>query len=256
MYLVSYETTMTYHAKRAIEDTSKGIWSAVEAVPQSRNYQGVVTQIHKLIRSGHLKPGDKLPTEREMVERFKIGRSSVRDAIRILEVMGTVKVRQGGGTVIQDLSPRTLVAPIATMLTRRRTMVAELLDLRKILEPPLAARAAKNATGEDIAHLEGILVRQQEKVKRGEAAASEDAEFHSRIAKACGNRLVLSVLDLLMDLLSETRAQTLLSKTRAHRSLAGHRRILRAIVQRDPVAAEASMRNHIRSVGMIVLDRL
>jgi len=246
----------TEQAKQAVDDRPKDLWSAVEAIPQSRTYEAVVAQIHQLIRNGHLKPGDKLPPEREMVEHFKVGRSSIRDALRVLEVMGTVKVRQGGGTVIQDLSPQTLVTPLATMLTRRRAMVAELMDLRRILEPPLAARAAKNATAEDIAHLEGILARQQEKLSRGEPSGSEDAEFHNGVARACGNRVVLNVLDILMDLLSETRAQTLLSKARAQRSLAGHRRILRAIARRDPTSAEISMRHHIRSVGTIVLDRL
>jgi GntR family transcriptional repressor for pyruvate dehydrogenase complex len=228
----------------------------LDAIPASRLYEGVISQVHRLIRDGHLKPGDKLPPERELVARFKVGRSSIRDAIRVLEVMGTVRVRQGGGTVVQDLSPRSLVAPLATMLQRRRELVSELMDLRKILEPPLAARAARKATPEDLARLDEVLARQAEKTRRGEPAVDEDAEFHRGIAQAGGNQVVLNVLDILMDLLAETRVQTLQVRGRSQRSMAGHRRILQAIRRRDPAAAERSMRNHIRSVEEIILQEL
>jgi len=229
---------------------------ALHAIRTSRVYEAVVSQIHQLIQDGHLKPGDKLPPERELVERFQVGRSSIRDAIRILEVMGTVKVRQGGGTVVQDLSPRSLVTPLASLLSRRRAVVEEFMDLRRILEPPLAARAATHAKAADLSHLKQVLARQREKVVRGEVAVNEDAEFHKGVARAAGNRVVLSVLDLLMELLAETRVQTLQVKGRAQRSLAGHHRILRAIRRGDPVAAEAAMRNHIAKVEEIILDKL
>ena len=229
---------------------------ALYAIRTSRVYEGVVSQIHRLILDGDLKPGDKLPPERELVQRFEVGRSSIRDAIRILEVMGTVKVRQGGGTVVQDLSPQSLVSPLASMLRRRRALVEELMDLRRLLEPPLASRAATKRTAHDIERLEQTLIRQGEKVSRGEMGASEDAEFHKGIARAGGNRVVLSVLDILMDLLAETRVEELQVEGRARRSLAGHRRILRAIRRQDAIAAEAAMRSHIAKVEEIILEKL
>ncbi len=232
-------------------------WSSTtEALPQGRNYEGVVEQIHQLIRDGHLKPGDKLPPEHKLMADFGVGRSSIRDAIRVLEVMGAVKVRQGGGTVVQDVSPRTIVIPLATMLSRRRALVAELMDLRLILEPPLARRAAKSVTAQDIAHLEEVLDRQREKVTLGQPAVEEDAEFHGIIARAGGNQVVLNVLDVLMELLQETRAQSLQLKTRSRQSVSSHGRILGALRKRDPAAAEAAMRNHIRSVEQTVRKRL
>jgi len=221
-----------------------------------RIYEGIVSQIHRLIRDGDLKPGDKLPPERELSQRFQVGRSSIRDAIRVLEIMGTVKVRQGGGTIVQDLSPRSLVAPMASMLRRQRAMVEDIMDLRTMLEPSLAARAARNATADDIAQLAGVLDRQRLKVGRGEVAVSEDTDFHRGIAQAGGNPVVLSVLDILMGLLAETRVEALQVRGRAERSLNGHRRILRAIRRKDPVAAEAAMRSHISSVEEIILDGL
>jgi len=181
-----------------------------------------------------------------------VGRSSIRDAIRVLEAMGLVKSRQGGGTVVQDLSPQTVVAPLASMLTRKPALVEELMDVRSIIEPALAARAARHATAEQIASMKAILQRQRARVRRGELAIEEDSQFHNAIANAAGNRVMLSVLDVLMDLLAHTRSATLQSKGRALRSLGSHRRILRAIERGTASSAERAMREHIASVHEVV----
>src|SRR6202521_6384775 len=113
-----------------------------EAVKKIKLYEKVAQQIQGLIRDGLLKAGDKLPPERELAETFQVSRSSLRDAIRTLEVMGLVEPRQGEGTIVLDLDASALVSPLSTMLRQKRELVGELLDLRKIIEPPLAARAA------------------------------------------------------------------------------------------------------------------
>src|SRR5438128_11807142 len=132
-----------------------------EPVRKVRRYEQVADQIRRLISDGTLKPGDLLPPERELAVRLGVGRSSVRDAVRTLEVMGILEPRQGHGTVVRDLSTDALVVPLASVLTRKREMVRELLDVRRMIEPALAARAAKNATAEEIAHMEDILRRHE-----------------------------------------------------------------------------------------------
>lgn len=226
-----------------------------EAPGAMRAYEGILGHIHQLVEDGVLKPGDKLPSERKLAERFRVGRSSVRDAIRILEVRGVVKARQGGGTVVQAFSSDALVAELAGTLVRKRALVQELMEVRCMLEPPLAARAAVHASAEQIEHMEDILLRQRRKVKRGEMAVEEDTEFHSTIARAAGNRVMLAVLDTLVSLLTETRRRVLHDQERARSSLAGHRQVLRAIRRREPGAAERAMRKHIRSVEAIILRR-
>ncbi|HEU4386021.1 MAG TPA: FadR/GntR family transcriptional regulator [Anaeromyxobacteraceae bacterium] len=218
----------------------------------ARAYENILTHIHQQVEDGVLKPGDKLPSERKLAELFGVGRSSVRDAIRILEVRGIVKPRQGGGTVVQALTSDALVAELASVLVRKRALVQELMDVRCMIEPPLAARAAAHATPEQIEHLEAILRRQGAKVKRGEMAVEEDTEFHSAIAEAAANRVMLAVLDTLVGLLTETRKHTLHPGVRARSSLAAHRLVLRAIRRREPGAAEAAMRKHIRAVEGII----
>ena len=227
-----------------------------EAVKKTKVYEKVAQQIHGLIRDGLLKPGDRLPPERELAETFQVSRSSLRDAIRVLEVMGLVAPRQGEGTVVKDLSAESLVQPLASILAHRRELLGELLDLRKILEPPLAARAAERATEDEHEALEAILKRQKEKVDRGELAVEEDSEFHYGIARAARNSIILKVLDVFMDLMKESRERSLQVEGRLQKSFAGHRRILNAIKRRDAHAAEIAMRRHIEEIEGIVLTKI
>jgi GntR family transcriptional regulator, transcriptional repressor for pyruvate dehydrogenase complex len=226
-----------------------------EVVRRNKVYEEVAKQIERLILK-KLKPGDKLPSERELAELLQVSRSSIRDAIRGLELMGVVEPRQGAGTIVRELSVEPLVNPFANALKRRQELVSELLDFRKMLEPPLAARAATHASVDEISEMEEILQRQEGKLSKGEAAIAEDAEFHYSIALASGNSVVLKVIDILMDLLRDTRERSLQLKGRPQKSLAGHRRILAAIKRRDAEAAKSAMRRHIEDVEEIVLDKL
>src|SRR5207249_12011936 len=227
-----------------------------ETVRKVRRYEQVAEQIRRMISEGALKPGDLLPPERELVAKLGVGRSSNRDAVRTLEVMGILEPRQGHGTVVRDLSTDALVVPLASVLTRKREMVAELLDVRRILEPALAARAARNASDDEIAELEEILRRQEQKLQRGEPAIEEDSQFHYALALAARNSVLQRVLDVLMDLLRESRTRSLQVPGRLERSYAGHRRILRAIKRRDAKAAEKAVKQHLSEIEAILMRQI
>lgn len=226
-----------------------------EAIRRNKVHEEVAKQLEDMIHN-RLRPGDKLPAERELAESLGVSRSSVRDAIRKLELMGLVEPRQGTGTVVRDVTTESVITPLANVIARKRQLVSELLDFRKMLEPPLAARAAIHASPEQIAAMEDILRRHEEKVAGGHPAVKEDSEFHYTIATASGNTIVLKVLDVVMDMLRETRSRSLQTRGRPEKSLAGHRRILTAIKDRDPEAAEAAMREHISNIEKIVLHKL
>jgi GntR family transcriptional regulator, transcriptional repressor for pyruvate dehydrogenase complex len=230
------------------------IKSDFEVVRRNKVYEEVAKQIERLILK-KLKPGDKLPSERELAELLQVSRSSIRDAIRGLELMGLVEPRQGAGTIVREVSAELLVNPFANALKHRRELVGELLDFRKMIEPPLAARAATHATAEEIAEMEEILQRQEKTQNQGDAAIAEDAEFHYSVALASGNSVVLKVIDTLMDLLRDTRERSLQVEGRSQKSLAGHRRILAAIKRHDGEAAKNAMRRHIEDVEEIVLNK-
>jgi GntR family transcriptional repressor for pyruvate dehydrogenase complex len=228
--------------------------SDFETVRRNKVYEEVAKQIERLILK-KLNPGDKLPSERELAEMLRVSRSSIRDAIRGLELMGLVEPRQGAGTIVRATSADSLLNPFANALKHRREMVSELLDFRKMLEPPLAARAAAHASADELSEMDEILQRQETKQSLGDAAVAEDAEFHYSIALASGNSVVLKVLDILMDLLRDTRERSLQVEGRPQKSLAGHRRILAAIKRHDAEAAKSAMRRHIEDVEEIVLEK-
>ena len=227
-----------------------------EAVPRTKLYQKVVKQVQDIISDGLLRPGDKLPPERELAEMLHVSRGSLREAILALESMGLVEPRHGEGTVIRDLSAAPLVNQLSAMLVQKRALVGELLEFRLMIEPTLAARAATNATKEEIAHLEEILKRQKIKVDQGELAVDEDSKFHYAIAQAARNSVVLKVLDVFMDFLRDSRELSLQVEGRPQKSLNSHRRILSAIARKDPAAAETAMRTHISTIEGLVLKKM
>jgi len=245
--LVSHQTT----AMLATEAPAK---VGFETIPRNKVYQAVAKQLERHITE-RLKPGDLLPPERQLVQMLGVSRGSVRDAIRSLELKGLLEPRQGIGTVV--CSPGASAAnPLAKALMHKRKLVAELIDVRKMIEPHLAARAATHASDQEVAEMEDILARQGAKVRRGELATEEDSEFHYSIALASNNSAILKVVDVLMDLLRDTREHSLQGAGRQEKSLAGHRRILSALKRQDSAAAEAAMRRHLQEIENIALKKL
>ena len=225
-----------------------------EAIPRNKVYQEVARQLERRIVE-ELKPGDLLPPERELVRTMGVSRDSVRNAIRTLELMGLLEPRQGIGTVVCSPAAKQN-NPLATALLEKRKMVAELIDVRKMLEPPLAGRAALHISRDAIADLEDILVRQKAKVLQGQSGIEEDSEFHYAIALASDNGVILKVVDVLMDLLRETRESSLQVEGRQEKSLACHHRILSALKLGDAAAAESAMRRHLQEIETVVLKKL
>jgi GntR family transcriptional repressor for pyruvate dehydrogenase complex len=223
-------------------------------IRKTRIHEEVAHRLENMILE-QLKPGDKLPPERQLADLFAVSRSSIRDAIHTLTLMGLVEARQGAGTVVRDGEADSGPTPLASVLERQRERVLELLEIRKIIEPALAARAATHATAAQIARMEQILRRQEEKVQRGELAIEEDAQFHYNLALAVNNATLLKMVDVLMDLLRQTHERTLQDGGRLHKSLEGHRRILAAVKSRDPQSAESAMRQHVEEIEAIVLRK-
>jgi len=131
-----------------------------------------------------------------------------------------------------------------------------LLDVRGMIEPPLAARAALKASRDAIADMDDILSRQEAKIRAGDLGIEEDSQFHYAIALASDNAAVLKVVDVLMDLLLETRERSLQVEGRQEKSLAGHHRILSALKLGDAAAAESAMRRHLQEIENVVLKKL
>ncbi len=225
-------------------------------VKRSRVHEDIVQQMTQLIKDGKLRPGDKLPPERELAETLGVSRPTLRNALRVLEGLRMIESRQGDGTYVSQANFEQLVAPLAAVLSTRAFLVKDILELRQIIEPPIAERAALKARPEDIEELESILAVQAKKAGEGLETAEEDTRFHYAIAEATGNQMVVHLIDLVMSLLGEVRASWLQVPDRREVSLAGHRAILNAIKARDQAAASQTMKEHIERIGQAIETQL
>ena len=129
----------------------------LKAVKKTRIYEDVVSQIHELITDGRLKAGDQLPSERELAETFKVSRTSVREALRALETQGLMVTRTGMGTFVADLPTESLVELLAKLLIEAKDALADIFEMRKLIEPQIAALAAERASKSDIEGMREIL---------------------------------------------------------------------------------------------------
>jgi GntR family transcriptional repressor for pyruvate dehydrogenase complex len=227
----------------------------IEPVKSTRIYEEIVRQIKQMISEGRLKSGDQLPPERDLADKFVVSRTSVREALRALESLGLVEIRAGEGTFVRQGSVEALIEPLALVMLSQREGIAELFEARRLLEPAIAALAARRATPEEIQEMDHILDEQGAEAAAGRTGLIQDAKFHAAIASAAHNQAITRIVHAMMDLLTQSREESLGTPGRPARSHESHRRILEAIVRRDAAAAEEAMREHITTVEALVLDQ-
>ncbi len=228
---------------------------AFRAVRKTRVSQDIIEQVRDLVTSGRLKPGDRLPSERELSQALSVSRSSVREAVRAMESMGLIEARAGEGTFMASPSGSRGSDPLIASLHQDWSTQHKLFEVRRVIEPDLAALAARRATAEQIERLRAILNDQEAEIARGGTGVKQDNLFHFLMAEATGNEALVRIVDSLMDLLLKTREESLQHDERRDQSLKQHRTILAAIEARDPRAAERLMREHIRDVEELVFSK-
>jgi len=227
----------------------------VEPIRRSRLYQGIVEQIEGLLARGDIRPGDQLPAERALAEQFQVSRASVREALRSLELLGVVQTRAGGGTFVRQAKADDLARPLTSLITRGHTLT-DVIEVRLLIEPAIAAQAAARRSDAQLAELREIFAAQERKVAAGESYAEEDARFHELIGEAARNELLVTMLEVIWDVLRSSRDEWLQTNQRAHRSVDAHRRILTAVEAGDAEAARTAAAEHIREVGEGILKLL
>jgi len=220
----------------------------IEPVRSTRIYEEIVRQIKALITEGKLRSGDQLPPERELAAEFKVSRTSVREALRTLESLGLIAIRPGGGTFVREASVESLIEPLARVILNQREAIVELFEARRLLEPAIAALASLRATHDEIREMERILEEQAEEVRAGKTGIAQDAAFHAAIAGSTHNRAILRIVNVLMDLLAQSREETLQTPGRPERSHRDHLRILKAIKAGDDHASHQAMLAHLHAV--------
>ena len=228
-------------------------WPDLEPIKSARIYAEIVRQVKQLIAEGKLKSGDRLPPERDLAEKFVVSRTSVREALRALESRGLIEIRAGDGAFVRDISVETLIEPLALVILPHREAVGELFEARRLLEPAIATLAARRATPEEIAAMERILEAQGKEVAEGRTGVAQDAAFHAALASSAHNRAISRIVNALMDLLTESREESLQTPGRPARSHQDHLRILEAIRRRDEMAAHRTVLDHLIAVEGLVM---
>jgi GntR family transcriptional repressor for pyruvate dehydrogenase complex len=208
----------------------------------------VAARLSEAIRVGELAPGSRLPSERDLGAQFGVGRTSIREALRMLQATGMVTVRPGDGVFIADpLVPND--RPFARWESEYQYRVEELFEARLTIEPAAAARAATRASEYDRRAISRALAEFERGVHAGDLAVMvlADSDFHDAIMRASQNRVFQAMLSVANHLLIESKRASLGAPGRPLRVLAKHRAIRDAIALGDPQAAERAMRDHLMS---------
>ena len=222
---------------------------SIGPIKKTRVAEEVADRIRTLILDGTFPQGQPLPSERVLTEQFGVSRGSIRDAFRMLEMIGLLETRHGRGTFPHELTVDRLVAPLASVMTYQQDLQDELLDVRRMFEPAVARAAATRMTDADLADLQRILDAQRRKLKTGQSAIVEDTAFHAVLARSTRNRVIVSLMSTLNDLLVESRTASLKQEGRTVKSIEGHEAVVAALRRRDPEGAARAMFEHIDKIA-------
>jgi GntR family transcriptional repressor for pyruvate dehydrogenase complex len=218
-------------------------------IQPERLYERIVSQIEERIVSGELKPGDQLPPENELAKQFTVSRTAVREAIKALREKRLVEVRPGKGTFIMNGSPGAMRHSLGLLMKfGAPNGSGHLVEVREILEPEIAARAAVRTTDENIAAMQEAVDVMDTALDDAQRFVEADLDFHLALAEATQNPLIPLLMDSIIDLLREERERTGLVEGGLERGQLHHKRILQAIVQHDAEAARQTMQDHLEQV--------
>lgn len=209
-----------------------------------------IVRIKEMIRSGELRPGDRLPPEKELSETLGLSRSSLREAVKALEAIRVLDVRRGDGTFVTSLTPELLLEAMSFVAdVHQDTSILEMFEVRRILEPAAAGIAAGRATDADIAHLQALLTEVDVTTSVDELVA-HDMVFHRYISQLAGNGYLTGLLETLSSSTLRARLWRGLSEEGTiERTLTEHRAIVAALARHDPVLAAAQATVHIDGVA-------
>lgn len=197
------------------------------------------------ILAGTLKPGDMLPSERELANSMNVSRIPVREAMKVLEYLGIVEHIRGRGVFVRQPEPAEILNSLGPMLVGSSSMLADLFEVRLLFEPHAAYLAAMNYTEEDLDRLEESLRHMEASVEYGLAVHKDSFEFHHMVMAASHNSVLLLVSSFLVELQRQSRQSTLRNMDRNREALAHHREIYEKIKARDSYGAADSMRKHL-----------
>lgn len=216
-------------------------------IKNTKVYEQVIEQIKNMIIDGTLKKGDKLPSERELVEHLQVSRTSIREALRALQIIGLVECRQGEGNYIRESFENSLFEPLSMMFMLQKSSSSEIMEIRKIIEVETAALAAQRITDEELKHMKVLLdsINSNNEVDN----VKIDKEFHYKVAKASRNYLIINILNAISSLMDEVikdaRRRILVDEDNKEVLFKQHDDIYKGLKSRNPKKASEAMKKHL-----------
>lgn len=221
-------------------------------VKNKKVYQHVIEQIQNMVMTGALEKGDKLPSERELVEQLGVSRASIREAIRALEMIGLVESRQGEGNFIGGDINSSFFEPLSVMFMLNGGKSEDVLELRRVIEVEAAALAAGKITEEEKEELVKLMNDLIEAEDEQESAKA-DMALHYAIARMSGNYLILILLNTISSLMEsfirDARGMILREESKRDVLLEEHKKICDSIIQENPEASAQAMRAHLKTIN-------
>jgi GntR family transcriptional repressor for pyruvate dehydrogenase complex len=227
-----------------------GTFAALRPLAHSRIYEDVAARLSQFVRESAMAPGDRFPSERDLSRQLSVSRTSIRQALVVLQAQGFVDVRHGEGAFLRRI--RGFGESLPKLLERRRRL-PEVLEAREALEVKLAELAAARRSPEDLHAMRGALRTMEEEIRTGGLGLVGDADFHHAIAVAAHNKVLGHLIDEIALAIQESRVESLSEPGRPPRSLKAHERILAGIDARSPARATQAMRTHLKEVADVAL---
>tara|TARA_R110002049_G_scaffold39374_5_gene121182 strand:- start:6265 stop:6966 length:702 start_codon:yes stop_codon:yes gene_type:complete len=209
------------------------------------NQNTIISKIRDLINLKNLEPGDKLPSERTLSEKFGVSRSNIRDAIQKLEFYGLLKSIPQSGTFVANIGVIAMNGMIDDILRIETPDFKSLVETRILLELKTVRLAALRRTDRDLEKIHDALMAYEAKVLEGKDAVQEDLLFHLAIAKACGNSSMNTfMLTITPEIITNFEKYHVCDKSLSNKGIDEHRAIYNAIEQQDPKLAKQKMKDH------------
>lgn len=205
--------------------------------------------LERLILEGELLPGERLPSERDLATHLGVSRVSIRDALRELENRGMIDRKPGRGTIVLRPGENTrLLQEVFSVESSLRSDLHDIMELRAIIEPPIARLTASRATARDLAQLRELVEAMEADVSK-ERYAELDRAFHQSIAQYAHNPLLAMINERIAEQIAPSRASRYQTKARRSASSVAHRRIYEAIAEGDGDLAEHEAREHVLAIS-------
>jgi GntR family transcriptional regulator, transcriptional repressor for pyruvate dehydrogenase complex len=218
-------------------------------IPRANLTEEIVTRIISLITDLAMQPGDKLPTERELVARFGVGRSSIREAVKILNALGIVRIVAGAGMFVGTGNLSLLAKPLSLGFLRDGRSASELIEARRLLEVELAGLAAERANPEEVASIKDHLAEMRLHRADVERYTESDMRFHLAVARGAHNEVLLDLLETLQHIIRKWMFKSIEEVEGMPSSIDEHVPIHDTIAAHDSGGARAAMNDHLEKAG-------